>query len=338
VATGDVNNDGRVDLITGNIGGNSLSILLGDGRGRFRAAATIPFAGDAPPHLVVLGDLNEDKKLDLVATSHDSNHAVVYLGDGRGGFAPAPGSPFASLRGTPPHNHGLALADVNRDAHLDITTANHNGNSVSVLLGDGHGSFAPAPGSPFAVGRGPYPHAVGDVNGDGASDIATPNVASNNLTVLLGDGRGSFREAPRSPHAVLARPYFALLADVNRDRRLDLLASHDDTSRVTVLLGNGRGGFAPAPGSPVDAGVRGGRLLAADVNGDRDVDLVAASQTGAIVLLGDGRGGFYPAPGSPFRTGAGAWGLTLADVDGDGKPDIATANFESHDVSILLAR
>lgn len=337
IAVADLNGDNHLDLLTANTGGNTISVLLGDGRGEFRAAAGSPLAGCPVTHLVVPGDVNIDRKLDLAITCHDSNDVIVYLGDGRGGFTPAPGSPFPALTTGQPHNHGLALADVNGDAHPDILTSNQHHHSVSVLLGDGRGGFRPAGGSPFPVGRAPYPLAAGDVNGDGHADVVTPNVGSNNVTVLLGDGRGGFAPAPASPLAVATRPYFVALGDLNGDRRLDLAVAHDDITLITVLLGDGRAGFRPAPGSPLDAGARGGEVLLVDVNGDARLDLVTGTDANTVVvLLGDGSGRFRPAPGSPYAAGRGPWGVAVADINGDGKLDILTANFDDDVVRILL--
>jgi len=337
IAVADVNADGHPDLLTANTGSNTISVLLGDARGAFRAAPGSPLTGGPVAHLVATGDVNSDHKLDLAVTCHNSNDVFIYLGDGRGGFTPAPGSPFALLRGAEPHNHGLVLANVNGDAHLDILTSNQNHNSVSVLLGDGHGGFRPAGGSPFSVGRAPYPLAVGDVNGDGHADVVTPNVGSNNVTVLLGDGSGRFAPAAGSPLAVATRPYFVALGDLDGNHKLDLAVAHDDITLITVLLGDGRGGFRPAPGSPVDAGARGFEVLLVDINGDARLDLVTGTAADTVVvLLGDGSGRFRPAPGSPYAAGRGPWGVAVADINGDGKPDILTANFDDNNVKILL--
>jgi len=276
IAVADVNADSHLDLLTANTGSNTISVLLGDGRGGFRSAPGSPLVGGPVTHLVAAGDVNGDRKLDLAVTCHDSNDVIIYLGDGRGGFTSAPGSPFALLRGTQPHNHGLALADVDGDAHLDILTSNQNHHSVSALLGDGRGGFAPAPGSPFAVGRAPYPLAVGDVNGDGHPDVVTPNVGSNNVTVLLGDGRGGFRPAPGSPVDAGARGGEVVLADVNGDARLDLITG-TNADTVVVLLGDGAGGFRPAPGSPYAAGHGPWGVAVADINGDGKPDILTAN-------------------------------------------------------------
>lgn len=337
IAVGDFNKDGRLDVVTCNEG-ETVTVLLGDGRGGFAPAPGSPFRA-AAAHTIAVGDVNKDGNPDLALTHHDSVGVVVLLGAGDGRFAPAPGSPFAAHQGAKPHNHGLALNDLNRDGSLDITTSNQDDNSVSVLLGDGRGGFTPAAGSPFAVGRAPYPHAVGDVNGDGNLDIATPNVGGNNVTVLLGDGRGGFKPAANSPHGVAPRPYYIAIADVSGDGRPDLIATHDDITLMTTLLGDGRGGFSAAPASPFDLGRRAHRLIAIDVNRDARADLIVGTVAGdsVTVLLGDARGGYAHAAGSPYTVVRDPR-LAVGDVNGDGKPDIITANHESGSLTVLLSK
>ena len=339
IVVGDVNGDATLDAITANQNDNSVSVLLGNGKGGFAPVPGSPFPAGPAPHLIATGDLNGDGELDLALTSHDSNDVVILLGNGRGRFSTAPDSPVAAVRGTQPHNHGLLLGDVNGDAALDVITANQNDNSISVLLGNGRGGFIPAPGSPFAVGRRPYPPALGDINQDGNPDIVTPNFGSNDVTVLLGNGKGGFTVAPDSPYRVEDLPYFAALGDLDDDRRLDLIITHNDSSLVTIMLGNGKGDFRQAPGSPLDVGRRAWKVRLGDVNRDGSIDLVMDTAGNyVVVLLGDGNGGFRPAPGSPFAAGRGPWGIAIGDVNRDGKLDIVTANSASNDVTLLLGR
>lgn len=338
IEAADLNRDGKLDLVVTNGPANAVEILLGDGHGRFAPAPGSPLSVPSPPHLSAVGDLNGDGKPDLVATSHDSHDVYVWLGDGTGRFMAAPRSPFPALTAGKPHNHGLALGDADGDRHLDIFTADDVAHAVALLLGDGKGGFRPAPGSPFAVGREPYPLALGDVNKDGKLDVVTPNVRGGSVSVLLGDGKGAFTAAESTPIAVTARPYFVALADLDGDGTLDAVTSHDDVSLVTTLLGDGRGGFRLAPGSPFDVGRRGWKCVLHDLDNDGTRDLVLAAGGAVVVQLGDGRGRFQSVPGSPFGVGRGAWSVAVGDFDGDRKRDIATADLEAGTISVLLQR
>jgi hypothetical protein len=245
--------------------------------------------------------------------------------------------PIVAIKGVTPHNHGLAVADFNGDGAPDLATSNNSGNSVSVLLGKGSGRFWPAPGSPFRVGRAPYPLAVEDFNGDGKPDIATPDVSGDTVTVLFGDGRGSLAPAPGSPYRVDHRPYFALAARVNGDRAPDLVVSHDDISTLTVLLNDGRGQFRTS--RKIDAGGRTWKPRAADLDGDGHTDLAMGIAPASVaILFGDGAGNFRAAAGSRFAVGRGPYGVAVGDLNRDGKTDVATANSEDGTVSVLLAR
>lgn len=335
IALGDWNNDGKLDMVAVDAA-NKMTVLLGDGRGKFTPAPGPALAVTA--HLIAVGDVNNDHNLDLAITEHDSLGVVVLLGKGDGQFAAASGSPFPALNGVKPHNHGLAIGDVNSDGNLDLTTSNHEDNSVSVLLGDGKGNFAPAPASPFAVGRGPYNLSLSDVNRDGNLDVVTPNVRDNNATVLLGDGKGGFVVAPGPPLAVGYRPFYTAIGDLNGDGKPDLVTTHDDINKMAVSFGDGRGTFAAAPRSPLDLGSRAYKVNILDLNGDAKADVVVGNVAinQVSVFLGDGHGNITPAPGSPYATGKGSPTFALGDINGDGKIDIVTANSEGGEGRIFL--
>jgi hypothetical protein len=148
---------------------------------RFVPAPDSPFAVGTEPERVASDDFNGDRNPDLAVTNTASNNVTVLLGDGRGGFAPAPGSPFAV--GTLPLE--ITIADFNADRNPDLAVTNLSSNNVTVLLGDGRGGFAPASGSPFAVGAFPLGITSDDFNRDEKPDLATANIASSNVTVLL---------------------------------------------------------------------------------------------------------------------------------------------------------
>jgi hypothetical protein len=342
---GDLNNDGKADLVVTTAGPDSIAVLLGRGDGRF-SDSTSKVAVNESPGDMLLGDVNGDAKLDLVFISHDSYNVTLLIGDGQGGLTVAANSPVVMKEGQHPHTHGLALEDLNRDGRLDLVTVNTADNDISIALGDGHGNFTRID-STFAVGPSPYPMAVGDVNKDGLLDIVATATAtgpkrreqlplSRALTLLLADGSGAFRGSQLPLRT--GEPWFVAIGDVNGDRNPDLAATHHEQTQLSVLLGDGKGGFKETAASPFDCGHSVYQVLLKDVNRDGKLDALAASGNGVRVMLGDGRGAFQAAPGSPFGTGAGTWRIAVGDLNKDGKLDVVSSNSESRNISVLLGR
>jgi len=293
----------------------------------FYPAPGSPLKADDPQSLA-LGDVNGDGHPDLVVG------VSVLLGTGTGTFAPAPGSPLKAGRDP----GSLALADFNGDGHRDLVVANGYSGYVSVLLGAGTGAFAPAPGSPFKVGKGPTSVAVSDLNGDEHPDVAVANFDSSDVSVLLGIGTGAFASAHGSPLRVGKGPISVALGNLNADQHPDLAVVNISSQDVSVLLGTGTGTFAPAPGSPIKAGRGPSSVALGDLNADRHPDLAVANFGSGDVslLLGTGTGAFAPARGSPFKAGKYPIALALGDLNADQHPDLAVANNGSGDVSLLL--
>jgi hypothetical protein len=348
LALGDVDEDGHLDLVVAG-STSAVTILSGDGTGRFPSARTQSIPLDGPPGELLLADVNADGHLDLACASHDSYGVAVLLGNGRGNFRPAAGSPFAAGSGGTAHNHGLRAGDVNEDGHADLVTVQSNDETVALLLGDGRGGFALASTPPIAIGPAPYPPALADLDGDGHLDIAVPETGTGRyyrehqrlartVTLLLGDGRAGFRQAAGSPLTVAEGPYHVAAGDLDGNGTIDLVTTHDDSDAVTILLNDGKAGFRPAPRSPLSVERRAGQTFVVDANGDRRNDLVLATGESITVLLGDGRGGFSPAAGSPFSVGRGAWRVVMGDLDHDGDLDLASSDTEASSVSVLLGR
>ena len=268
VAVGDFNADGNPDLAIAN-GDGTVTVLLGNGAGGFTAAPGSPAAAGSGPSSVAVGDFNGDGKPDLAIADYSGNNVTVLLGDGTGRFTAAPSSPFPA--GSQPNS--VAVGDFNGDGKPDLAIANYNSNNVTVLLGNGTGGFTAAPGSPFPAGVQPYSVAVGDLNGDGKPDLAIANVASGDVTVLLGSGTGGFTAASGSPFAVGSFPESVVVADFNADGKLDLAVAgvglYESTGmNVTVLLGDGTGGFKAVQGGPAATGNSPTALATADFNED----------------------------------------------------------------------
>jgi hypothetical protein len=292
-------------------------------------------SGDGPAG-VVASDFDGDGHLDLATANNLGDDVSVYRGDGTGGFLPA-GATAPTVGDGPV---ALVTGDFDRDSILDLAVANHDSGDVSVLRGDGNGGFHPA--TAFAVGAEPFSLTAGDFDDDGHLDLATAHLGGA-VVVLLGDGAGGFAPASGSPLTVSLNPFAIVAADVNADGDLDLVTgSIFKTSDVTVLLGDGAGGFAPAPGSPFVAGVAPASLTVADFNADGHADLATGDLAAAAVnlFLGDSTGAFGPA--GTFAVGADPRALAVADFNGDGHLDLAAANSgeftpgAGDDVSLLL--
>src|SRR6185503_20725504 len=170
---------------------------------------------------------------------------------------------------------------------------------------------------------------------DGRLDLVVPLVNTDGIAILLGDGAGGLRAAPGSPfHTGRARPYAIALLDLDRDGALDVVATHDDTDAISLLLNDGHAALRAAPGSPTSAGMRLWRPAAADVDGDGAVDLIGAGSGSLVVLRGDRRGDFT----LWWREPADGWTAIAADLDGDGRPDPVTADQRTNALVVWLSR
>ncbi len=295
VVLGDVNGDTNLDLAFVTHDSYGVTILLGDGKGGLTLAPNSPIAmknGQHPhTHGLAMGDLNRDGKLDLVTVNNEDNDVSVAFGDGRGNFTHAAGSPFA----VGPSPYPLALGDVNNDGHPDIvatTTATGPrraqqlpfSRALTLLLADGRGGFRSSL-LPLRTGQ-PWFVVIGDINGDRKPDLVATHHDQRELTALIGDGSGNFKDASSSPFNFGHNAFHMVLADVNRDGKPDVLAAAGEG--VSVMLGDGRGGFSPAPHSPYLTGRGTWRFAMSDVNGDGKLDVITPSTESNTVgvLLG----------------------------------------------------
>src|SRR5213593_1466020 len=222
------------------------------------------------------------------------------------------------------HPIAVAVGDFNADGLQDLAVANHDSNTVSVLLGAGNGDFQEAPQSPIAVGTTPVWIAVGDFNGDGKPDLAVANVNSDTVSVLLGNGDGTFQAA--QTFAVGDGPTSVTAGDFNRDGVQDLATGNWFSGDVSVLLGIGNRTFEQPASLP--SGVSVISPVVGDFDGDGKLDLAVAnySNNNISVFWGNGDGTFQQPPLIVPSGGALPNCVVVGDLNGDGKLDLAVAN------------
>jgi hypothetical protein len=343
VAVGDVTNNGIPDLVVANSASNSVSVLLGNGDGTFQPE--LKSTVGKGPRSVAVGDFNGDGNLDIVTANQ--NDISVLLGTGKGTFGSANTFTLPNAIDNQAAQIPLAVAvgDLNHDGKLDLVVAatavfpGGNKGFLDVLLGQGDGTFKVGSITPInsSFPRGPegFPVeiALADINGDGIPDVVTSNPTSGlafqnggggSISVLLGNGDGTFRETNDAYVGVSVVTSVAV-GDFNNDHIPDLVVNGfaPGGSAVSVLLGNGNGTFqAPQlllPGAQVlSVGV-------GDFNRDGNLDIVTANFGTVSVLLGNGNGTFQ----APLNFSAGVsvpGALAVADFNRDGFPDLTVTN------------
>jgi len=342
VTVGDFNRDGKADLAVAHLlaatpAGYNISILLGNGNGAFQTARHYT-AGESP-QAIIAGDVNGDGKLDLAVADRLGDTVSVLLGLGDGTFQAAVHYASSSTTldcspiGCEPVD--LALGDVDGDSKPDLVVANFRGHAVGMLRGNGDGTFQAATDVALGSQSWPVSMELDDLNADTKLDLIVANINGDLISVLLGNGNGTFQAATNNVLAVTPRS--VAIGDLNNDGKRDLAVASYFGNNVSILLGNGNGIFQPAVSYP--AGDSPFALIIGDLNGDGKRDLAVPNHVnnGTIsLLLGNGDGSFQAPRNDTVESSPAA--LAVGDLNGDNKPDLVAANNGNSSVSVLLNR
>jgi Concanavalin A-like lectin/glucanases superfamily/FG-GAP-like repeat len=339
IAEGDFFNDGHLDLVIADSTTDTILLLRGNGDGTFEAPLSIS-AGDFPsgdfPTALAVGNFTASGNLDLAVAfsgnqwegGSDPGGVSILLGNGNGTFQ----SPQDYAAGDIVDPADLVAGQFSGDGHLDLAVTNFGDGTVTVLMGNGDGTFA-APTS-FVTGEYPYSIATGDFSGDGRLDLAV-NSGFNDVAVLLGNGDGTFQAA--ALYAAGSNPNSVVAGDFNGDGKLDLaVADASGGTYVYILAGNGDGTFEPPQQYYSVASSNYPTLVAADFLGNGRLDLAETTISGTgVSLLLQSPNGTFESPGQSQNLVTGDPNLVVAgDFNDDGKVDLITLS--SGGSSLLL--
>ena len=325
-AAGDLNSDGKPDVVVGNGNLNTVTIFLNNGNGTL-TATRFP-AVSHPVFQVALADFNNDGHLDILVSEILAPGLTfeILFGDGTGNFSVATPVP---LGGIVPNQSAIAVADFNGDGFPDIAFGSLT--SLYILPGNGLGGFS-----------APQPHNIGlegaflangvfvtDANHDGKPDL----VVDGEISVIgfvcylaLGDGSGGFTSTALRDIFTSGGSNCRPTPDLNGDGNVDFL------SQFTSFYGDGQGDVLYAQLRANNFKVADGIAVDFDHNGTTDL-VQARTSAGLAYFPGNGHGGFGdPITISPSQDAI----LAIADLNGDGLPDVVLQNVLTNAVSFFI--
>jgi hypothetical protein len=321
VVAADFNGDGKIDLAVVNSQDNTVSVLLGVGDGTFQNQVTYPTGGT--PVALTAADFNGDKHIDLAVLNQADGTATLLLGADDGTFTVQ--SPPLTTGATP---FAITGADMNGDGKPDLLvlsgTIDGTAN-LSLVTNSGNGTFTAG----ASLLSGPlHGMAVGDFNNDGNMDVAVTMFSSGSVSILLGNGAGTFQTVPLDVSSQLfALPRNIVAGDFNHDGNLDLVVY--EYYFMAIYLGKGDGTFQPALYNGIPSTLLLPMMVAGDFNNDGQMDLAAVIQDDntAVILLGNGDGTLGNRADTTLPV-SGGMGLAVAtDLNGDRKQDLAVVQF-----------
>ncbi|CAF0906720.1 unnamed protein product [Adineta steineri] len=336
VGTGDLNNDGQLDVVVAcdKIGG--ISILLGYGNGTFGSADVHPInPGVSGARYVAIADFNNDNNLDIVLTNAGTSSIHIFQGYGNGIFFLA----YNYTTGVRSSPRPVAVSDLDKDGQMDIIVGNSGSDNICVFFGYGDGSFSVPTFHPIENGSLSYGLVINDFNNDGQLDIAVANYGSNNLAILLKLVNRTFFNPLTYSTGDYSQPSFLAVADFNNDSHLDIVVPDSGINSVSIFLGNINEDFLIAPDYPVELSSQLTSIGVGDFDNDTQLDIVVADNAtnNIMIIFGSGYGTFTRQNSYSTGNNSHPCSVAVGDFNKDNQLDIVVANSGANNIGVFLA-
>ncbi|CAF0789784.1 unnamed protein product [Adineta ricciae] len=313
MATGDFNNDGRIDIVTANSGTNKIGLFLRDDAQTFQNQITYSTGSGSRPYSVTVADFNRDEQLDAAVANYGTNSIGIFFGNGNGSLTFYKTFPLRSSR---PQwiDHG----DFNHDTFIDLVVINNGTNNIGILFGDGLGNFAEQVTYSTGFDSESSSLAVNHFNNDNNLDIIVTNRGTNTLLIFLGHTNGTFANPMSFYTGMNTHPYAIAVNDLNNDKYMDFVVTYSGTNQIGVFLGF---------------------VVVGDFNNDDQLDIAVGNYDipNIGVFYGNGTGLF--AAQAVFYTNIVCNPHLIAtdDFNNDTQLDIAIVNYDYNYLDIVLA-
>jgi hypothetical protein len=349
IAVGDLDGDGKADLIVANFTSNTISIFRNtSSAGSVSYAAKIDLTSGTGTGYVAVGDLDGDGKLDLAVANYTANTVSVFRNTSPGAGTISYAARVNFTTGSNPRS--VAIGDLDGDGKADLATTNYLSHTVSVFrnTSPGAGTISYAAKVDYSTGASSNPHAVaiGDMDDDGKADLAVANYTTNLVSVFRNTSlaAGTIAFATKVDFTSGTRPASIAIGDLDGDGKIDLAAGNRTSKTVSVFRNTSAGIGNINYAAKVDLTTANDPRSVAmgDLDGDGKADLAASNGGSQSVSVfkntSTGVGVISYAAKVDFGTGTTPISVAIGDADGDGKADLAMANYGSTSVSVIIRK
>jgi hypothetical protein len=335
VTAADLNNDTYIDIVVVSSNTSQIAVLLGSGSGSFSLSKEYSTGSNSSPRSAVIGDFNNDTKLDIAVNTYSTSSVILFLGRGNGLFSDLT-TYYTSVNSLP---YAMTSSDFNNDTRLDIAAVNYDYNYVDVVLTYRNYSFLDQ--TTYGItGVNPSPKsiAVTDLNNDGRLDIIVADYVDSQISVFLGLNNNTFSSPISFSTGTDSGPCSFAIGDFNNDSRADIVVANNETNNAAVYLGNGDGSFSNQAISSFDGIPLPVSVDVGDLDKDGRLDFVVVSQQFGFVRIffGDDDNQFSNQPILLIGLDSKPVWVRIADFNNDNCSDIAVINRLAGTVGLFI--